>query len=590
MTPVPRPVRALQAACALIAQTCLIAGASADEAANRTDFRFAQGPATSALSDGRSQPPSPVKPLDENSRTVMREDLAPVMASDGSGLPFELWRGLSIADIEGLLANLEIPPRSPALHALFLRLITTDVPPPAGAAIDARFTAVRVEALDRSGLLDDALRLLRRDPAANSDPVLIALTARTLIARAERQEGCEMAQRLPAMYPALPEALRRSSMLMVAYCTAAQANREAAQLQAALARENGLEQSPGLDALEAIGSDGGSPPLDGQKIDHLDWRILELGRTPATRAIVEGASPVVLALIARDMRSDLSDRILAAEKGARLNAIPHHELAQIYLSVPSGGLSEQKDDMLARAVLFQGAQKERTQFRKTRLIRSFLDEMRRHGLYWQALKIVADETRRIQRVPEIGWFAETAIEVAIADGDFASAREWATFGAAQDQPGGLSTDSFAHWRALADIADPQAKDGRATHLDAVTALAARGRYDPDHLHRLATVLDALDIQVPIPLWELASRTPQPATGHLPETGVLAQLADAANKQEFGRTVLLAMQSLGPAGAEGAHMIALADAIRALRRAGLESDARQLGLEALFAGWPRTAGR
>lgn len=114
----------------------------------------------------------------------------------------------------------------------------------------------------------------------------------------------------------------------------------------------------------------------------------------------------------------------------------------------------------------------------------------------------------------------------------------------------------------------------------------RGRLDATLLHRLATVLDALEYNVPIPLWEAASRTPQPAGGFLPATGVLTELQDAAKKREFGRTVLLAMQTLGPNGAEGAHMIALGDSIRALRRAGLETDARGLGFEALFASWPR----
>jgi hypothetical protein len=113
-----------------------------------------------------------------------------------------------------------------------------------------------------------------------------------------------------------------------------------------------------------------------------------------------------------------------------------------------------------------------------------------------------------------------------------------------------------------------------------------GRLDPTLLHRLATVLDALEYNVPIPLWEAASRTPQPAGGFLPETGVLSQLQDAAKKREFGRTVLLAMKTLGPNGAADAHMIALGDSIRALKRAGLEQDARRLGFEALFASWPR----
>ena len=102
------------------------------------------------------------------------------------------------------------------------------------------------------------------------------------------------------------------------------------------------------------------------------------------------------------------------------------------------------------------------------------------------------------------------------------------------------------------------------------------------------MLDALDYQIPVPLWEAASRSPQPKTGHLPETGVLSQLQDAAKKKEFARTVLLANRTLGASGAEGAHLIALGDSIRALKRAGLEPDARRLGLEAVLQVWPRMA--
>ena len=150
------------------------------------------------------------------------------------------------------------------------------------------------------------------------------------------------------------------------------------------------------------------------------------------------------------------------------------------------------------------------------------------------------------------------------------------------RPGG----SIAHWLALADIADPNYAP-RGDSLSALDSLARNGRIKPDDLHRLATVLDALSYNVPIPLWEAASRTPQPNSGYLPETGVLSQLQDAAAKKEFGRTVLLAMKSLGPNGAEGAHMIALGDSIRALKRAGLEPDARRLGVEALLGAWPHT---
>jgi hypothetical protein len=145
---------------------------------------------------------------------------------------------------------------------------------------------------------------------------------------------------------------------------------------------------------------------------------------------------------------------------------------------------------------------------------------------------------------------------------------------------------FGHWRALIDIADPGEPE-RGRSLASLESLATRGRFRPEALQRLATVLEALDYLVPIPLWEVANRSPQSNIGYLPETGVLSELQEASKKQQFGRTVLLVMQALGPNGAADAHLIALGDSIRALKRAGLEPDARRLGLEALLAAWPRT---
>jgi hypothetical protein len=143
--------------------------------------------------------------------------------------------------------------------------------------------------------------------------------------------------------------------------------------------------------------------------------------------------------------------------------------------------------------------------------------------------------------------------------------------------------------ALVDIADPDVPaQRRGEGLSALEDVALRGRLAPEALHRLATVLDALDYQVPFQLWEAASRAPQPTTGHLPATGVLAELRDASKRRDVAATILAAIRSLGPNGAEGAHMIALGDAIRFLRRAGLDREARAVALEAMFPLWPRAS--
>jgi hypothetical protein len=512
------------------------------------------------------------------------------MAGDGSGLPYELWQGMTIETIEKAIATLEIPPRSPALHALFRRLITSEVPPPRGGGRDPRFTAVRADALDRSGLIDEAAALLAKEGGADNDPVLAVLTARTAIARGDRDGGCRNVQAMNAGATSLPPSLKGQSILVRAYCAAVGGNKESAQLQVALARDEGVEESAGLDAIDAIAS-GGKPVLTkAQKVGPVDWRILELGGAVDARALVETAGPGVLAIIARDTATEPATRLAAAERAAQFNAITPAELERAYRTFAGGDAAG--DGAAASAVkhaaLFQSAEDEKTPLKKARLIRSFLDEARSAGLYWPALQLMAPAAASVPRVAEIGWFTETAIETAMASGDFAGARVWAEFGGTLDSPDGAA-NTFVHWQALADLADPAMTEGRSQHLPALEDLAAKGRFTPEQLHRLATVLDALQIQVPIPLWDLASRTPQPNTGFLPETGVLSALSEAAKKKEFGHTVLLAMQALGPNGAEGAHIISLGDSIRALRNAGLDADARKLALEALFMGWPRATG-
>lgn len=540
------------------------------------------------------QPARPAPPqapgVDEGSRVVMRDDLAPVMAQDGSQLPYELWQGMTLETIEKAIATLEIPPRSPALHGLFRRLITSDVPPPQGGGSDARFTAVRAEALDRSGLIDEAAAVLAKDAGTESDPVLAVLAARTAIARGNRDDGCRDVKTMNAAKGALPQGLKGQSILVRAYCAASGGQKESAQLQVALARDEGVEESAGLSGIDAFATGAKAQLTKGQKVGPVDWRILELSGPVDAQALVETAGPGVLAIISRDPATDPATRLAAAERAAQFNALAPAELAKAYRDFGGGDAASDGPaaDVVKHAALFQAAEGEVTPLKKARLIRSFLDEAKRAGLYWPALQMIAPSAASIQRVPEIGWFAETAIEAALASGNFGGARAWAEFGGTLDAPGAGSA-AFVHWLALADLADPGLAEGRSRHLAALEELAQRGRFSPEQLHRLATVLDALQIQVPIPLWELASRTPQPNSGFLPETGVLSALAEAAKKKEFGRTVLLTMQALGPSGAEGAHIISLGDGIRALLRAGLEQDARRMALEALFMGWPRAAG-
>jgi hypothetical protein len=529
----------------------------------------------------------PFGPIDEKGRSVERSDLDPVMAPDGSGLPYELWRGLTLTAFAETIGTTELPPRSPALNALWRRLITSNVTPPAGAEGAGQFTTLRAEALRLSGLLEEAEQTLTQNASAGGDARIAVLAAQAQIGLGRRDQGCETAKRFFAADAQIPKGLKGDAIIIAGYCAAVRGDMNAASLQAGLARELD-DGSVSPDILDAVASDAQPHLPKNGKIALIDYRIAELKGGFQDAIKLASASPAILAVLARDPATPPEIKLTAGEKAAAVNAIAPEELGLLYGAPDASGDA----DTLERASLFKAAEIEQTPLKKARLIRTFLDEARRAGLYWPALRLMDKPVLTLGPVPEIGWFAETAVEVHLASGNFEHARTWAQFGSSLDAPpdeAAPRTGNLSHWLALIDIADPSIKTGGSEHLKSVEDMALSGQFDPAVLHRLATVLDALDINVPIPLWDVASRTPQPAGGHLPDTGVLTELTEASAKKEYGRTVVLAMRTLGAEGAEGANIIALGDTVRALKRAGLEREAKLLALEGVFSVWPRTAG-
>lgn len=531
-------------------------------------------PAGSPKSEPPAEPATAI--VREPLAPVEKGELAPVMAGDGSGLPYELWRGLDTPAVEALIKDIEIPPRSRVLHDLWRRLITSEA-----QSSDAAFNALRLEVLYRSGLIglaEEEIAKRARDSAQGSSGVATALAARNALALGSTERACTLGKSSALAQGALPPNVKAQAILLSGLCAAIDKDTASAGLAADLAREQGVGQSPGLEALDAIAS-GTKPKLTPPKtVTVLDYKLIGQAGRMDPKDVIGKAEPALLVGIAADTAVPAETRLLAAEAAARLNAISPGDLANAYRAL--AGAEAQAAGPAHRANVFKALEAEQTPIRRTRDIVSFLDDMKHDGLRFQALEIVAAATAKLNPQPEISWFSETAAEIAVASGNFGMAKRWIALG-------GANGTELTHWLALADIGDASAAQ-HGESLAALEPLAVSGRFTPEALHRLATVLDALNYNVPIPLWDAASRTPQPNGGYLPPTGVLSQLQDASKKKEFGRTVLLAMQALGPAGAEGAHMIALGDSIRALKRAGLEADARKLGVEALLASWPRTA--
>ena len=506
--------------------------------------------------------------------------------SGGSGDPVELARRFS---------GLPLASKSPALTQLVLRVVGAERPPVGTAAAEL---AIRAEFLYRSGRIGEAFALVSGRAPGEPEPLLSSVVARLALANGDRERACREAQSGLQAREELPKSLRAEAIAIQGYCGAAQGNASAASLAAGLARENGGLSADTSNALDAVGV-GEPPQLSAmRRIGVLDWRLAELAGTIAPATVpLDRVEPALLAVLASSATAPPALRLAAAEAASRINAIDAGVLLEAYRqqTFTPAELAQALTIRVApesrRALLVRAADAERTPFKRTRLVRAALDDAKRNGLYVAVAAALARTVEDIQPVAEIGWFSETAVEVMLAAGRFDAARRWAQTGTGTGT--GIGTDgdrggsgALTHWLALIDIADPALRGRRGESLAPVEELALRGRFTPEGLHRLATVLDALDYHVPVRLWEAASRNPQPASGHLPATGVLSELQDAAKRKDLVKTAVLVSQALGADGPEGAHMIALGDTIRALRRAGLEREARAVAAESLFALWPR----
>lgn len=513
---------------------------------------------------------------------IDKGDLAPIMAEDGSNLPMDLWTGMNLASLEKLLAEIIIPPRSAAVHDLWKRLILSKAAPPGGGA-PGTFEAVRLEALYRSGLAAEAAAEMAKE-AQQTNPVVAVLAARNDLANANRDKACERAGQAGAHTGTIPKRVKAAALLLNGYCSAAAGDTAGAGLAAELAREEGQEQSLGLSILDAISINSKPNVKIEGTVSLLDYRLLEIAGAPPDAGVLEKAEPALLVALTNDSASKPELRLAAAEAAARLNAIPPDALAAIYSALGAKDAAQaqgQASTPLRRAALFNAIEAERAPAAKIKLIQTLVEDARRAGLGFQVMRLVARACAQVRPEPQLANFIDTAAEIGLASANYDLLRSWVEL-SGRGAPG----DGAWHWLALADIADPSMQ-ARGQYLNELEALALRGKFAPQLLHRLATVLEALDYLVPIPLWDAAGRTPQPTSGYLPETGVLPELQDASKKKEFGHTVLLVMKTLGPDGPEAANLIALGDSIRALKRAGLEADARRMGLEALLGSWPRT---
>lgn len=477
------------------------------------------------------------------------------------------------------------PLGSPMLAALWRQLLKGG---PAGEPAQLTY---RARALIEAGWTKDAATLLAKAPG--DDLELAILHARAALAEADGTRACPILKTVPAAEAIkLDTAYRTDFVATAAFCAAATRDETQSALAADVLRESGIGRPVLLAVLEGLGS-GAAPDLGNARVQDLaEARALGLLRPLTARDLDEKPAPALVAVAAESPADDPLARAEAVELAVRAQLLPASVLAEAYTGIEiapgvrQNPLAQEAEGTLKRAILYQAATKESAMLRKSRYIRALLDETTREGFGYPAAALLADAVVALPKVGEIGWFSETAVEVLIAAGRRTEAAAWIGRDRELDTTG--TRTGLGHWLVLADLGGG-AKEGRAAAMVELERAAKAGLFTPDVLQRTVTVLDALEYNVPIAVWEMAGSGAQSDAGDLPETGLLSALQAALQENDRPRVVLLCVLALAKGGPPGAHQLAAGDAIRALKKVGMEREARALAFEALYPLWPRRAG-
>lgn len=495
------------------------------------------------------------------------------------------WLGMSLKEARRLEAELPRPLGSPMLAALWRQLLKK------GPGADDEVMAFRALGLIDQGWAGDAQALLASVPM--DDPIVPLVAAKAALATGDGSEACPLLRQVPVKNAAkLDKSDRSVFVAMAAFCAALTKDATQTALAAEVVRESGIDRPVALAVLEAL-SAGAAPELPAdQALDLVDMRLAGLIRPISRAELGERPFPDAVAALTADTARDAESRAGAIELAVAAHLLPASALPQAYREIEidpelrQNPLAQDTEGALKRAVLFQAAFEETAMLRKARYIRAMLDETSRESLGAGAAALLADAVKDLPQVGEIGWFAESAVEIMVSAGQGAGARTWIDKDRDFDTTGGRL--GLGHWLVLADVRERGSGGGSAALAELEPAVRA-GVFPPDVLQRLVTVLDALEYNVPIPVWEAAGSGSQSDAGALPETGLLAELQKASQQGDRPRTVMMVVFALAKGGPGGAHQLALGDALRALKKVGMEREARQLAFEALYPVWPRRAG-
>jgi len=534
-----------------------------------------------------------------------------------------MWRGADSVFIERLIARLPENHRSPALRDLARRVLLTSASAPSRRSGGPSLLSMRIGALFASGDLKAALDLIAAAPVGQIEEALVRTEVEARLFRFDTARACDIVRGPGQEFTGVFWQQASAFCLMLAGKPS-----EAALISELLAERSEAVRPAFFATMEALA--GARPPAVESMPEPTALRLamMRAANLALPADVADKAPPAALQAIALSPNAPIDIRLAAGEAATRLGTLSANTLLEIYGAVPlkrediekAAERGEELWGPSGRALILRGALAAPTPADAARMLQLGFSIARSKGgldlMYLAAAPVIA----KILPAQDVAWFAVDAVRALVVSGAAETARGWL---ALADGTGVDASIKVRLWPfvALMPGASPPAQQGAPTGSQVVgrnvgndavgvevTSLPvpqtsvpdvpgivnseaverwwrSLGRDGADVTGRasvLFSMFESLSLPVSSANWALVLGAGPETVSAVPPVGIRNGLRHAVRLESRGAVAGFALAAIGDRGVGVDNLPAVEQAVSALRRVGLEAEARLIALETLVA--------
>ena len=516
-------------------------------------------------------------------------DSVGLLDADKGGLGTAMWRGTERRVVERLLPIVPGTLKSATLRKLAIRLLLSRASAPPGKSGEKSLLAIRVERLVALGDQSGAIALLQAGPPPAGNEVMNRAEVETRFNNNDNAGACTRVREASAAFTG---AYWQKAM---AYCLALSGEFERASMVSDILRESAEAEGDDLfyALLDTLGGEGG-PTVDSlPNPTGLQVSMLRAANVKLPADVIDTERLALLRTAAFSPNAELDVRLQAAERLVVYRAVEPGEIADLYNSVPFTKdeladplrFAKQSWGPRGRALLIRAVTLTSEPRAKAKLLKRAWVLAREQGgvetLLWAskpALMSLKPVDALIDEARDIAWGL-------FATGQHARGMEWFNLAVANSQANPRAARAVNTLWPVAQLADTKGEmiwdetqlDLWWNDLNKAQPKAARATAT-----MVYSLLESLGKQVSGAAWSKLVGRPGARATQAPDAALWKALGDASENGRVGETVLYALIALGAGGEDARSPISVGAVVGALRKVGLEAEARGIALEAAIA--------